>query len=636
MVGLVNTAIGFSIILIALQIGINDYAANACGYGVGLGVSYFLNRNWTFNSERPATINEFGRFVITFCVAYAANLMVITACRNMGLIGKPTVHLAGQALYSVLFYGMSRAFVFESQLSLTWSDLRRMSFRYAPELSLVLAALAACFLLRSIPITHDVVWQFWIAQHILKGAILYRDIWEINPPLWFWSAVPIQYTGELLNASPLRLWVPMVTWGGAISACFVGHVVAPSSPFRRALIMLLAFWLCVAMPIYDFGQREQLALICALPYAALMATRYSGRNMPRKVAFSVGFFAAYGFALKHYFIAIPLLLELWLFLHQRRHWQLIRPETLTLALCALLYALSVLLWAPEFFTRMLPMILTAYHGYESNWVMVLLRPWTIIWLFVAFFFVVYGRELSHRTEPLVEALLIVSFSFMLSYLLQRKGWLYHSMPVTAALALAMGVFASGVNLKRWIPISAAVVILTLPILLPFKTGQYHNFFRAEIDPLLSTVPTGESVFIASGDPMWGWPTIQDHGLVWPSRLYAYWMLPAVGHGEIVGPNPAPLRQVARDMQDEAYLELRCARPALVMFERRRNYIYQPTSFDVRTFFTRKVEIREYLKKNYKEIDARPSMFIYRRLDNRGATSNASCQKLPWILNNAAK
>src|SRR3546814_16942773 len=65
-----------------------------------------------------------------------------------------------------------------------------------PEPALGFIALVTWLALHGLPFTHDVVWQFWIAQKLFDGAVLYRDIWEINPPLWFWSAVPIQYRSE--------------------------------------------------------------------------------------------------------------------------------------------------------------------------------------------------------------------------------------------------------------------------------------------------------------------------------------------------------------------------------------------------------------------------------------------------------
>ena len=113
--------------------------------------------------------------------------------------------------------------------------------------------------------------------------------------------------------------------------------------------------------------------------------------------------------------------------------------------------------------------------------------------------------------------------------------------------------------------------------------------------------------------MWGWPTMENHGLIWPSRLLAHWMLPAIAHGEVIGPNPAPLRAVATKIQGQAALEIRCSSPALILFERRGNYVYQPSSFDVRGFFLRRADLRTYLARNYQELSPTPSLYVYRRV-----------------------
>src|SRR5947209_19261462 len=45
----------------------------------------------------------------------------------------------------------------------------------------------------------DVASQLQIAQRIHEGARLYRDIVEVNPPLWFWMALPIDRLAAVLH-----------------------------------------------------------------------------------------------------------------------------------------------------------------------------------------------------------------------------------------------------------------------------------------------------------------------------------------------------------------------------------------------------------------------------------------------------
>src|SRR5213082_2665962 len=47
----------------------------------------------------------------------------------------------------------------------------------------------------------DIASQLGTAQRIHEGARLYRDIVEVNPPLWFWMAVPVERLASLLHVT---------------------------------------------------------------------------------------------------------------------------------------------------------------------------------------------------------------------------------------------------------------------------------------------------------------------------------------------------------------------------------------------------------------------------------------------------
>ncbi|MEL0210844.1 MAG: GtrA family protein, partial [Novosphingobium sp.] len=104
LVGVINTAIGFALILLGLRLGLSDFAANALGYGLGFCVSYALNRWITFKVEGAPSFREFGRFGAAFLLAYAANIAVLGLGRAAGMAGQPMLHLAGLGLYTVLFF----------------------------------------------------------------------------------------------------------------------------------------------------------------------------------------------------------------------------------------------------------------------------------------------------------------------------------------------------------------------------------------------------------------------------------------------------------------------------------------------------------------------------------------------------
>jgi len=46
------------------------------------------------------------------------------------------------------------------------------------------------------PLAHDAAWFLVAAGRILDGAVLYRDIIEVNPPLGIFAALPIALTSR--------------------------------------------------------------------------------------------------------------------------------------------------------------------------------------------------------------------------------------------------------------------------------------------------------------------------------------------------------------------------------------------------------------------------------------------------------
>lgn len=110
LVGLLNTAVGFCVILGCLKSGLGDYLSNAIGYTVGLAISFAGNSRWTFQARPTRTAAL--RFMIVFALAYAANLAVLAAARHLGYAEQPLAQLAAIAAYTVLSYAGFRLWAF--------------------------------------------------------------------------------------------------------------------------------------------------------------------------------------------------------------------------------------------------------------------------------------------------------------------------------------------------------------------------------------------------------------------------------------------------------------------------------------------------------------------------------------------
>lgn len=110
--GIGNTAIGFAVLLVALEAGFGDVAANLIGFGAGLAFGFAVNRRWTFALEGRISVAEVARYLAGFALAWCLNITVVLAGVNNGMVHSPFVHLAGIAVYSISFYLLCRWFVF--------------------------------------------------------------------------------------------------------------------------------------------------------------------------------------------------------------------------------------------------------------------------------------------------------------------------------------------------------------------------------------------------------------------------------------------------------------------------------------------------------------------------------------------
>lgn len=112
LVGIVNTLVGLSVIFAAKGVaGLDDFVSNLLGYGLGLLLSFFLNKEWTFrhNGRISPTAMRFG---IGFLLSYTANLMTVYGLRDGVGLNSYLAQALGIAPYTLIFYLTCRYYVF--------------------------------------------------------------------------------------------------------------------------------------------------------------------------------------------------------------------------------------------------------------------------------------------------------------------------------------------------------------------------------------------------------------------------------------------------------------------------------------------------------------------------------------------
>jgi putative flippase GtrA len=115
--GLANSAVGWAVIFAGLWAGLSGPVANAAGFGVGLVLSFTLNRRFVFGVTGAVRGREVAKFLAAFAVAYGVNLGVLFAAQ--GVLGEDSAlaQLPAIGAYVVIFFLLSQFVVFRPAAS---------------------------------------------------------------------------------------------------------------------------------------------------------------------------------------------------------------------------------------------------------------------------------------------------------------------------------------------------------------------------------------------------------------------------------------------------------------------------------------------------------------------------------------
>ena len=434
----------------------------------------------------------------------------------------------------------------------------------------------------------DVAWQLWIAERLHAGAHLYRDIIEVNPPLWFWMAIPVERTAAMLHLPIIPVLIVGIGVLVAVSLAATDRLIRDFEPARRMVLLAFAAVTLAAMPWMHTGQREQIVLIGTLPYAALIAARSDGKKVPTLLALFVGIGAALGFALKHYFLMVPLLLELWLLGARGRSYRPVRPETIAIAAVGAAYAVAIVIFAPEWLTRVVPLIRLAYGATGAPRFIDLFGPFTVLGLLILTAAASQYKRLPDA--PLAATLLLAAAGFTAAYFIQAKGWPYHAIPIIGCASLALVVMLGEQRAPRLLGL-VAPALLAMPLFLAADDEKHPALPSPDLLQALSGLNRGDSVGFLATEPALAWSISLQQGYRFPSRYMGYWMMSAIARNEAVGRPDPRLSALGRQIVAETVEDFRCTPPKRIIVSRPRP---GQRGFDILDFFMRDPEFARVL------------------------------------------
>ncbi len=488
-------------------------------------------------------------------------------------------------------------------------DARREPPRLvAPEVWAALGILAWFALFRGGPLINDTAWHLWVSRSLSGGARLYRDVLEVNPPLWFWIGSGVERSAAALAVPSLAALIAMFAGCAIVAILLIGRLlddVRARWAFCAALILTLFLTSGFAL-----GQREQFALLVTFPYVALSIRRASGDAVPLALAIAVGALAAPGFALKHYFVLVPILLELWLFARTRR--MALRPELALLVIAGLAYGAAILLFTPDYLTVMVPLLRLAYDGFSGDPLLLKLELAVLVlgWLAI---------RLAKRPVPLAaQGAGVAAAGWLLAYFVQGKGFEYHLIPALGCgLAALFAFFAISrpQGLPAW---AAAVAALLAALAIPFSAGPAR--FDQAARHATAHLPDGARVAILTPAGSTSWPLVEERRFAWDSPHMTYWMLGAVWRDQRAGGTSAQLTALGRSVAGEAARSIACTRPELVLVDTRFDHLAGPGG--MMGFFERNSKLADELS-GYRQRPDVAYLKVYERAGDMAPSAECS-------------
>jgi hypothetical protein len=419
----------------------------------------------------------------------------------------------------------------------------------------------------------DVSWLLTAGERILDGQRLYRDVIETNPPM-----AVLVYIPGIVIARALHLPVEMVTDGLIFAAITVSlGIAARSLRHSSALdgvagwpLAILAFAILTVLPTQTFGQREHIALVELLPALAVLAMRAKRETPPPWAIVAAGVGAGLALTFKPYF-AIGMLCGVGGLAIHARSWRIvITPENVITVAIVGIYILCVAVFYPEFFTVIGPLVRDVYFPVGLSPGALLEKPAVTIWMSAALAALLLQR--TGKIDATRIMLLTTSLGFAIVFLLQRKGWPYHSYPMIALALLALGYTI----VSRRPPTGRdralrAMAIIVFAALFSASLLWFDVAFDARpLQAPVARLGPHPKILAITAEPGLGHPLTRALNGVWVSRQQGIWVAGYLRymrlHGQVDPQNEAVLNSYVERERAMLIEDIRKNPPTVVLVD----------------------------------------------------------------------
>jgi len=390
----------------------------------------------------------------------------------------------------------------------------------------IIVAVAA-WLRYTLPLNVDVSWWLLVSERMLDGQRLYVDILETNPPMAgsvYLLAVALARASHIRPELATTILIFALT---ALSLTLVWLVLRTSALRDRLADGRLAAWttaLLLIAPMYDFGQREHLALITVLPAIAVCILRARGEGVRPTAVLIAGLSAGLTMSFKPYF-AFSIGFCILAAAAQARDWRvLFAPENWIAAALVLINGACIYLFFPDYFTIIYPLVRDVYLLLKAPVPTILVTLPMGLWLAGAVIVLILQRK-AHERDAAAFTMLAASLGFLVSFVVQQKGWGYHAYPMVALALLAAGLAASAIDTsrdtRRWPRVATALATAVLFVQSCFWFNGSVDV--RQIEAQVARLGPRPSMLVLSAAAVIGHPMVRTLQGTWISRQEAFWV-----------------------------------------------------------------------------------------------------------------
>ncbi|MGL4280968.1 MAG: hypothetical protein ACRCS0_11420, partial [Albidovulum sp.] len=426
-------------------------------------------------------------------------------------------------------------------------------------------------------INHDTAWYLIATRKWLAGARLYVDLYDVNPPLATWLTAPAIWLSDALAISDVNgfyAYLAALTGLSLFVSATLLDARITAGPVRRVVAFLgLAFVLTIpGLP--EFGQREQLMVLFALPWFISQIPVQDGAAPHPATRILLAIAAAIGICIKPYFLTIPIAVFIWRMLVEKSARPLVSPEALAMIAIGAAYVAASAILHPAYFSDVVPTARQVYLSFGFPSWFAASRLCVAVLPYLPFFLILAGKWRQAEMPGIIPAGILGAVA---TYCLQWNGFDYHLIPFWAFANLAL--LWTLVTASRTTPLLlAALATAAGVVVIAVDRGAYTFHARAFIETAMGDEPPPRSLYSAAISVDAGSLLAIELGADWVSRDPHDWTLPGALAGlartdcDAEPETCASLRAIVERTRESDVSDIATSRPEMILIDKRRLFI----------------------------------------------------------------